>query len=96
MTSPIVADVLHHRELLDAWCEGHMWGVLYRAAMWPHDGCTMPPTLRELRACGDGRYADVLRTIGRWRRGGVWAIVVWEQDEALGGGVFFSVEERRC
>lgn len=95
ITAPIVADVLHHRELLDAWCEGHMWGVLYRAAMWPGDG-TQPPKLDELRACGDQRYEDVLRTIARWRSGGVWALVLWEQDQALGGGVFFSVEEYRC
>ena len=80
------------REKLEAWADGALLGLLYRGALWevlpnPED----PPTLGELQALGAERYAKLLETIGRWRKGEVWALVLWEQAEQWGGGVYFSL-----
>lgn len=81
------------RELLEAWTDGYLWGILYRAALWvTEEGAVSPPMLADLKAAGDDRYAEVLRTVARWRRNEVWAIVLWEQSDEFGGGVYFSVE----
>ena len=83
-----------HRQagLLEYWAEGAQWGLLYRAALWPHENSNAPPTIDELRSVDSYFYSEVLQTIGTWRRGEVWAIVLWEQSKELGGGIFFSVE----
>lgn len=66
-----------YRDKLVAWCEGTMWGTLYRAALAGADvGIPKPPTLEELRFAGAECYERTLQVVATWRRCERWAIVL--------------------
>lgn len=79
-------DAEKERERLDAWAEGLVMGLLYRAALSPL-GLGTPVLLRDLRAAGAERYASVLRRVGSWRNGETWAVAMF----AHGGFTYCEV-----
>lgn len=70
--------VKREADRLDAWAEGYLLGLLFRAALSPH-GLGTPVPLADLRAAGPERYATILERVGRWRSGEAWAVVLCEQ-----------------
>lgn len=72
---------------LNAWLEGHIWGALYRSALWAasaEDGNAwvdhgLPASVLELRAFGAEAFSSVLTKVGGWRRrrDEVWCVVFW-------------------